>query len=230
MIDKLYTKFENREDSLTKMLDIIPSGEFSKPNTILIAISYGGLYLAYEISKRFDLPLDFLFTEPLFAPKNNECEVAIVSESMDIAINDTLVESFGISYDFIYGEAKRRYDEGILPNIYKYRKGETMQSLNKRNVILIDDGVESGLTMSVAIKTCMKKFCSTIRIAVPVISSDTRELLETSVDAIYSFYTPLHFVDTEYYYENFEAVDSALVVEMLNKSLIKGNDNGTKSK
>ena len=34
MIDKLYTKFENREDSLTKMLDIIPSGEFSKPKTM----------------------------------------------------------------------------------------------------------------------------------------------------------------------------------------------------
>lgn len=229
MIDKLYTKFENRADSLTKMLDIIPSGEFSKANTILIAISYGGLYLAYEISRRFDLPLDFLFTEPLFAPKNSECEVAIVSESMDIAINDALVESFGISYDFIYGEAKRRYDEGILPNIYKYRKGETMRSLNKRNVILIDDGIESGLTMSVAIKTCVKKMCSTIRIATPVISSDARELLETSVDAIYSFYTPQHFVDTAYYYDDFGGVDSALVVEMLSKS-IKGADNGNKPK
>lgn len=229
MIDKLYTKFENRDDSLTKMLDIIPSGEFSKPDTILIAISYGGLYLAYEISRRYDLPLDFLFTEPLFAPKNNECEVAIVSEGMDIAINDALVESFGISYDFIYGEAKRRYDEGILPNIYKYRKGETMRSLNKRNVILIDDGIESGLTMSVAIKTCAKKMCSTIRIATPVISSDARELLETSVDAIYSFYTPKHFVDTKYYYEDFGGVDSNFVVEILSKS-IKGVENGNKSK
>lgn len=227
MIDRLYVKFKNRDDSLNKMLDIIPSGEFSKANTILVAISYGGLYLANEISRRFDLPLDFLFTEPLFAPKNSECEVAIVSESMDIVINNALVESFGISYDFIYGEAKRRYDEGILPNIYRYRKGETMRSLNKRNVILLDDGIESGLTMSVAIKTCIKKMCSTIRIVTPVISSDAREFLETKVDAIYSVYSPKHFVDTAYYYDNFESVDSALVVEMLSKS-IKGADSGNK--
>lgn len=229
MIDKFYTKFENRDDSLTKLLDIIPSGELIKPNTILIAISDGGLYLAYEISRRFDLPFDFLFTELLFAPKNSECEVGIVSESMDIVINDALVKSFGISYDFIYGEAKRRYDEGILPNIYKYRKGEMIRALNKSNVILLDDGVESGLTMSVAIKTCVKKMCSTIRIATPVISSDVRELLESNADAVFSVYTPSHFVDTKYYYEHFEAIDTNAMLEMLSKS-IKGSENGAKSK
>lgn len=229
MIDKIYTKFSDRMDALNKLIDIIPSGEFGKPNTILIAISDGGLLLAYEMANRFGLSLDFLFTEEIFAPKNSECEVAIVSESMDIAINDVLVESFDISYDFIYGEAKRRYDEKILPNIYKYRKGEVISSLNKCNVIIIDDGIESGLTMSVAIKTCKKKFCSTIRIATPVIADDTKKQLESLVDNIFCVYTPKHFVSTKYYYDDFAKIDSGVIVEMLNKSL-KGSDNGSKAR
>lgn len=229
MIDKLYTKFSDRMDALNKLIDIIPSGEFKKPNTILIAISDGGLLLAYEIANRFNLSLDFLFTEEIFAPKNSECEVAIVSESMDIAINENLVESFDISYDFIYGEAKRRYDERILPNIYKYRKGEVISSLNKRNVIIIDDGIESGLTMNVAIKSCKKKFCSTIRIATPVIAETTKNQLESLVDNIFCVYMPKHFVNTKYYYEDFAKIDSNLIVEMLNKSL-KGSENGNKAR
>ncbi|MGX3011425.1 phosphoribosyltransferase family protein [Helicobacter sp. 23-1044] len=209
MIDRVYEKFENRSDALNKLLDKTPSAEFEKSGTILVAISVGGLFNASEIARRFNVPFDYLFSESIFAPKNNECEVAIVSENMDIAINSALVQSFGISYDFIYGEAKRRYDEKILPDIYKYRKGENISALDKCNVILVDDGVESGLKMSVAIKTCKKKLCSTIRIFTPLIAESTLLQLENAVDNIFYVYAPKHFVDTEHYYKDFGSVDSA---------------------
>lgn len=230
MIDKIYEKFEDRSDALNRMLDITPSGEFSKSNTILLALSAGGLFLASEIAKRFNLRFDFLFCESIFAPKNSECEVAIVSESMDIAINNALVEAFGISYDFIYGEAKRRYDEKILPDIYKHRKGEIISALDRCNVILVDDGVESGLKMSVAIKTCKKKMCSTIRILTPVIAESTLMQLETKVDNIFFVYAPKHFVTTEYYYKSFEGADSAFA--NLDKTNLdnKRKQNGNKLK
>ncbi|RDU64145.1 phosphoribosyltransferase [Helicobacter sp. MIT 14-3879] len=223
MIDKSYVKFKDRIDALNKLLDIIPTQELKKPNTILIAISEGGLLLAYEISNRYNLALDFLFTEPILAPKNSECEVAIVSESMDIMINETLVNSFDITYDFIYGEAQRKYEEKILQNIYKFRKGEIISSLSRKNVIIIDDGIETGLTMRVAIKTCAKKLASTIIVATPVVSYDVAEMLETSADMVYSVYIPRHFVSTKYYYEEYNNLDSNLIFDMLNKSLIQNN-------
>lgn len=235
MIDRMYEKFEDRSDALNRMLDITPSGEFKKQGTILLALSAGGLFLAKEIARRFNLRFEILFCESIFAPKNNECEVAVVSESMDIAINDALVEAFGISYDFIYGEAKRRYDEKILPDIYKHRKGEIISTLDKSNVILIDDGVESGLKMSVAIKSCKKKMCSTIRILTPVIAESTLIQLETRVDNIFFVYAPKHFVTTEYYYKRFEVSDSAFADLKNDKKIDKvikneRKDNGNKSK
>lgn len=229
MIDKYYEKFGTRLDALDKLLDVIPSDVLKKPNTMLIAISEGGLVMANEIIKRYALPLDFLFTEPILAPKNPECEVAIVSESMDISINEALVESFDITYDFIYGEAQRRYEEKILPNIYRFRKGEIIRSLSKKNIIIIDDGVETGLTMRVALKTCTKKLASTITIATPVISADALEMLDDNADVIYSVYSPKHFVNTKYYYEEYDKIDSNVVVDILNKALLQNNTKqGTK--
>lgn len=236
MIDRVYEKFEDRSDALNRLLDITPSGEFQRNGTILLATSAGGLFLANEIARRFNLRLDFLFCESIFAPKNSECEVAIVSESMDIAINDALVESFGISYDFIYGEAKRRYDEKILVDIYKHRKGEIISALDKSNVILVDDGVESGLKMSVAIKTCKKKMCSTIRILTPVIAQSTLQQLKVRVDNIFCVYAPKHFVTTEYYYKRFEAADFAFAnlknENLKNDTILKNErkENGNKIK
>ncbi|RAX54286.1 hypothetical protein CCY99_04550 [Helicobacter sp. 16-1353] len=219
MIDKFYEPFIDREDALNKLLDIIPSKYLTKNNTILIAMSKGGLFLANEISKRMNIPLDFLFTEPILAPRNPDCEVAIVSESMDIAINEILVESFDISYDFIYGEAQRKYEEKILPDIYKFRKGEVISSLNKKNILIIDDGIETGLTMNVAIKTCIKKGAISIVIATPVVSDDVADMLDESADIIYSVYRPKHFVNTKYYYKNLANIDSSFVTDILNKSL-----------
>lgn len=223
MIDKYYEKFSTRFDALDKLLDVIPSDVLKKPNTLLIAISEGGLVMANEIITRYAIPLDFLFTEPILAPKNPECEVAIVSESMDISINEALVDSFDITYDFIYGEAQRRYEEKILPNIYRFRKGEVIRSLSKKNIIIIDDGVETGLTMRVALKTCTKKFANTITIATPVISADTLEMLDDSADMIYSVYTPKHFVNTKYYYEEYDKIDPNVVVDILNKALLQND-------
>lgn len=221
MIDKIYEPFDDRDDALNKLLGIIPINNLIKDNTMLIAISAGGLLFANEICKKTNLSLDFLFTESIYAPKNQDCKVAIVSESMDIAINETLVDSFGISYDFIYGEAQRKYEEKILPNIYKYRKGENMKSLDKRNVLIIDEGIETGLSMSVAIKSCLKRGVNGIVVAAPVISDDVTLFLDECADIVYSVYRPKHFVNTKHYFKNIREIDSSVIIDILDKSLSK---------
>lgn len=219
MIDKTYEQFLDRQDALNKLLDVIPTNYLTKANTILIAVSEGGLVLANEIHNRTNIPLDFLFTEPILSPKNPDCEIAIVSESMDITINEILVDAFDISHDYIYGEAQRKYEEKILPNIYKFRKGEVISSLSKKNVLIIDDGIETGLTMMVSIKSCIKKGASFIMVAAPVVSDNVLDVLDESADVVYSVYHPKHFVNTKYYYKNLEPVDTLLVTDILNKSI-----------
>ena len=219
MIDRFYRPFKNREDALNQLLDVIHLENLIKDNVILLALSAGGLLFANEISKRTNLSLDFLFSEPIFAPKNPDCKIAIVSESMDITINETLIDCFDISYDFIYGEAQRKYEEKILPDIYRYRKGQNLRSLDKRIVLIIDEGIESGLTISVAIKSCLKKGASGIMLAAPVISNDVMLLLDSSIDAIYSVYSPKHFVNTKHYFKQREEVDSSIIIDISDKSI-----------
>lgn len=225
MIDKVYEPFADRSEALGKLLDILPSRFLDKKSTVLLAISYGGLVLADEINYRSGVGLDFLFTEPIFAPKNPDCEVAIVSESMDILIIENLVESFGISYDFIYGEAQRKYEEKILPSIYKYRKGEGLRAIAKKNVLIIDDGIDSGLSANIALKTCEKLGANSLIIAAPVIAHDVAEMLEEGADEVYAVYKPRHFVSAKHYYRDFDEVPAARAIEILSKSQ-KGDSSG----
>ena len=219
MIDKSYDKFIDRDDALIKLLDVMPINSLSKRDSIMIAVSDGGLFFADKIANRVNIPFDFLFTQPIFSPKNLECKIAMVSENMDIFMNDILINAFGISRDFVYGEAQRKYEEKILPDIYKFRKGEVISSLARKNVIIIDDGIDTGLTASVTVKTCIKKGASNIIIAAPVVCSDVADMLDTSVDNIYSVYMPKHFVDTRYYYQKRENIEPSVISNILNTAL-----------
>ena len=122
-MNKYRNILKNREDAATKLKDVIPMQTLKDENWKIIAVSKGGLSLANYIRGNLKNRIDFLFSEPIMAPNNDECEVARVSESEEIVINENLVSSFEIKYDYIYGEAHRKHEEKILSSIYRYRKG-----------------------------------------------------------------------------------------------------------
>lgn len=210
---------KNRDDAKRKLMEILPLSKMLNENWIVIAISTGGLYLADKIVKPLpNATLELLFTEKVTAPNNRDCEIAIVSESEEIVMNRNLVDSFDINLDYVYGEANRRYEENILQYIYRYRKGETIIPLNNKNILFIDEGVDSGLTMMVSIKTAITMKAKTIAIATPIIPLDLVPVLESMADEVYSLYKVSNFVDTKFYYEELEEIDYSNIQDILDSN------------
>jgi len=48
------------------------------------------------------------------------------------------------------------FDEKILPKVYKYKKGELINSIKGRNILFVDIGCETGSRMMSCIKTAIK--------------------------------------------------------------------------
>ena len=110
---------KNRLDAAIKLRDVIPMQKLKEESWNIIGVSKGGLELGFNIRDRLSNKLDFIFSEAIMAPNNSECEVARVSESEEIVINEDLVSSFEIQYDYIYGEAHRKHEEEILTCVYQ---------------------------------------------------------------------------------------------------------------
>ncbi len=181
----------------------------------LIAISKGGLDLAFEIKGKFHNNIDFLFSETIVAPCNAECEIARVSESEEIVINEALVSAFEIQYDYIYGEARRKHEENILSYIYQYRKGRQFSSIKDKVILLVDEGSETGLKFMTALKTILMQKPKAVYIAVPVLPTDVLELLEPYADNIFFLHGIDDYVETQLYYEEFENIDEDRVEKLL---------------
>ena len=206
---------KNREDAANKLKDILPMQRLKDESWKIIAVSKGGLELGDLIRGKLKNKLDFLFSEAILAPQNDECEVARVSETEEIVINEKLIDTFGIQYDYIYGEANRKHEEKILSYVYQYRKGRHFSSMKDEVILLVDEGSETGSKFMTAIKTILTQKPKAVYIAVPVLPSDVLEVLEPFADDIFYLYSIGDYVETSLYYEEFEDISEEKIEKLL---------------
>lgn len=205
----------DRRDAATKLLDVIPMNKLKEEAWDIVAVSRGGLEVAACIKGKLPNNLEILFLEAIMAPNNPECEVARVSETEEIVINEQLVSAFEIQYDYIYGEAHRKHEENILSRIYQYRKGQPFPSMKDRIVLLVDEGSESGSKLMTALKTVLVQGPKAVYIAVPVLPSDVLETLEPFVDDIFFLHDIGDYVETALYYEYLEPINDEKIEKIL---------------
>lgn len=206
---------KNRQDAANKLAEMVPMQKLKLENWKLVAVSKGGLELAYLLRGRLENEVEFLFSEAIMAPNNDECEIARVTEGEEIVINENLVSAFDIQYDYIYGEAHRKHEEKILSYIYQYRKGKPFPSVKDEVVLLLDEGSESGLKFMTALKAILAQKPKAVYIGVPVIPNDILESLEPFCDDIFFIYDIEDYVETALYYEDLPRVDEEKIEKIL---------------
>lgn len=214
-MNKYKNILKNREDAAKKLHEVIPMQRFKDESWKLIAVSRGGLVLSVFIRDKLSNKIDFLMSEPIMAPNNHECEIARVCEGEEIVINEDLVSSFEIKYDYIYGEAHRKHEEKIISSIYRYRKGRQFTKIENEIVLLVDEGSETGMKFMTALKAVLAQKPKAVYIAVPVIPSDVLELLEPFADDIFFLHDMDDYVDTSLYYEEFETIQDEAIEKLL---------------
>ena len=208
---------EDRADAAQKLRDVIPMQKLKEEAWNIVAVSKGGLELASYLKGTLKNNLEILFSEAITAPNNHECEVARVSETEEIVLNEELINAFEIQYDYIYGEAHRKHEEDILSYIYKYRKGKPFPFMQNEIVLLVDEGSETGSKFITALKTILAQKPKAVYIATPIVPSDVLEVLETFVDDMFFLYDIDDYVQTSLYYKNLTMPDDEAIEEILSK-------------
>ena len=206
---------KNREHAAKKLHDVIPMQKLKEESWKIIAVSKGGVSLASFIRGKLPNPIDFLLSEAIMAPNNDECEIARVCEGEEIVINENLVSSFEVQYDYIYGEAHRKHEEKIISSIYRYRKGKQFTEIENEVVLLVDEGSETGVKFMTALKALLAQKPKAVYIAVPVIPSDVLELLEPFADEVFFLHDINDYVTTSLYYEELEKIDDETIEKLL---------------
>ena len=199
--------FKNRKDAFHQLCDILPIQDMQDEKWIIIAISSGAVPIAIDLSEKFNADFDYLFTHKIYTSKNKECEIAIITETEEIVIHEELMKSFDLKLEDIYEESKMHYSTDIAKYKVKYRNNLDIMDLENRNVLLVDEGLNTGLTMMACIKSVINKNAKSVFVAVPVLPEVVIHDIETIADDLYYVKAPAHFVSIDFYYEQLENIE-----------------------
>jgi len=201
--------FSNRKKAASMLYNILPIEGMKREEWIVLAISTGGVPIALDLAKKLHAKFDYLFTKKIFTPNNSECEIAIITETQDIVVHEELLKSFSLNLEEIYNKSKAIYLNDIQEYKAKYRSGLDIIDLANRNVLLVDEGLNTGLTMMACIKSVISKKAKSICVAVPVLPKVTISDIESIADDLYFVQAPAHFVAIDFYYEKLEQIELA---------------------
>jgi putative phosphoribosyl transferase len=184
---------------------------------IVLAIPRGGVVVGYEVAKELGCPLDVVISRKVGAPAQPELAVGAVAEDGVVFVDEEIAGLVGVSRDYVERRAGEELRE-VRRRAEEYRGGREMPDLSGKTVILVDDGLATGLTMMAAVHMARNKGAEKVVVAVPVSPPETVAKLRRHADEVICLETPTNFYAIGQFYERFDQLTDEETNSILRKS------------
>lgn len=170
-------------------------------DTLILALPRSGVPVAREISSKFGLALDVFLVRKITMPTLPDVIAGTVTSGEIHQVDPP----FQGDPDFLR-EAISRETAELLRREQAYRLSLPAQTIANRAVILVDDGLTTGLTMRAATVSLRQLGASRITIAVPVGSANTCSQLEAVADSVVCTRMPKSLTSVRGWYRDYSPV------------------------
>lgn len=209
---KLYKDREHAGQELAKHLI-----NYASDDTVILALPRGGVTIGYELAKKLHSPLDVIVSRKIGLPQNPEFGIGAIGEENTRVLDNRIIELIGLPEDVLESIIQKEQTE-LKRRINLYRKNKPLPNLKNKTVILVDDGLATGVTAKAAIQAIKKLNPKKIIFASPVCAYDTAQEFRSLVDEVICLATPLDLKAIGLWYQNFDQVSDEEVLEMLKEA------------
>jgi putative phosphoribosyl transferase len=155
----------------------------NRPDVIVLALTCGGMPVAYEIAEAIGAPLDVFFVRRLAAPGSEDLAMGAIATGGVSMLDENVVRYLDISNEAV-DEVTHRERYELERSERLYRGGLPALELFGHTIILVDDGLAAGSTMRAACVAMRAHRPAQVIVAAPVAGRATCELCNEIVDGI----------------------------------------------
>jgi predicted phosphoribosyltransferase len=185
-----------------------------RPDVVVLGLPRGGVPVAAEVARVLNAPLDVFVVRKLGVPGQEELAMGAVATGGVVVVNRDIVQAFRIPGYVVEAAAEAETGE-ILRRERLYRGASAALDVGGRTVILVDDGLATGATMSAAVTAVKELHPARVVIAVPVAPAESVADLRRSVDDVVFVEAPEAFFAVGQWYVDFTAISDEEVRELL---------------
>lgn len=187
---------------------------YAGPDTVVLGLPRGGVPVARAVARALDAPLDVLVSRKIGAPGNPEYAIGAITSRGVRVLNESALRHLYLPPGYLDQEAmeQRRVAENRERDL---RGVQPAVPLAGKVVIIVDDGIATGMTARAALCDVREQQPATVILAAPVIASDTAQTLSGLADAVETVHVPDVFFAVGQFYDRFDQVEDETVRDIL---------------
>jgi len=148
---------------------------YAHRDAVVLALPRGGVVLGAEIAKAISAPLDIIVVRKIGHPFSPEYAIGVVDEAGTTIMNEA--EAATVDQDWLKEEIASEQGEAARRS-KRYRVGRAPASVRGKTAIIVDDGIATGFTMQLAVRSVRAQSPAKLVVAVPAAPTEAIAMLE----------------------------------------------------
>jgi putative phosphoribosyl transferase len=187
---------------------------YRKDSPIVLGLPRGGVPVAREVAGLLGAPLDMWIVRKVGAPGNPELGVGAVAEGGEVFIDEQMIGELDIADEEVSAEVARKHAE-LEERARRLRRGAPPPDVTGRTVIVVDDGIATGVTARAALRAIRRRGAGRVVLAAPVGAVETLEALSADADDVVCLEPIEGLGAVGFWYDDFSSVSDGDVLEIL---------------
>jgi putative phosphoribosyl transferase len=189
-------------------------GRFQEWHPVVIGLPRGGVEVACEVAQALAAPLDVIVVRKLGLPGNEEYGIGAIAEDGVIVLDQTAMRLAGVTHAVISHTIDREM-QVLRRRVTRIREQHKAVPLKGRMVIIVDDGLATGLSARAACRVARQRGASSVVLAMPIAPADWHATMGGDADMFEALHEPNDFDAVGQFYLDFSQTNDEDVLRCL---------------
>jgi putative phosphoribosyl transferase len=181
---------------------------------LVLGLPRGGVPVGVRVAETIGADLDVIVARKIGAPGRPELGVGAIAEDGPPVFDADLLRQLGLREEDLAATVERERAE-LARRIRRYRGARPLPAVDGRIVVVVDDGVATGVTARAALRRLRQSPVRCLILAAPVCSAEASHALAGDADTVICLCRPERFGAVGAWYGDFgqltdDDVDRAL--------------------
>jgi putative phosphoribosyl transferase len=215
-------RFANREEAgrdLADQLSLYVKEHGIGERPLVLGMSRGGVPVAAEVARALGGDLDVIVVERIGLPWRPDFVVGALAENgPPMLSHDALARSQMTAEDLAPMIIQQRAE--ISRQLALYRNGHPTPSVTGRFVIVVDDGMQTGIRARAALRALHSGMPAHLVFATPVCAAESTDSLAVEADGVVHVRCPCCFSSTGLWYRDIHELSDEDVIRALHREWV----------